>query len=37
MMIEVLNGLRHNPDNNTAIEQRVRAEAWAMCARFPIH
>jgi glycine hydroxymethyltransferase len=37
MMLEVLNGLRDNPDGNPGIEQRVRAEVAAMCERFPIY
>jgi glycine hydroxymethyltransferase len=37
LMLEVLNGLRENPEGNAATEQRVRAEVSALCARFPIY
>jgi glycine hydroxymethyltransferase len=36
-MLEVLNGLRDNPQGDAAIEQRVRAEVSTLCARFPIY
>ncbi|MFC3110013.1 serine hydroxymethyltransferase [Undibacterium arcticum] len=37
LMLEVLNGLRDNPQGNAAIEQRVRAEVSTLCAQFPIY
>lgn len=38
MIAEVLEGLATNgPDNNGAIEEKVKAEAIALCKRFPIY
>ncbi|MES2259468.1 MAG: serine hydroxymethyltransferase [Pseudomonadota bacterium] len=37
LILEVLNGLRENPEGNAAIEQRVRAEVAALCKEFPIY
>ena len=37
MILEVLEGLGKNPDDNSEVEQRVRAHVQAMCARFPIY
>jgi glycine hydroxymethyltransferase len=37
LILEVLNGLRDNPEGNAAVEQRVRSEVAALCKRFPIY
>jgi glycine hydroxymethyltransferase len=37
MILEVLDGLAANPDDNSAVEQRVRGRVEALCARFPIY
>jgi glycine hydroxymethyltransferase len=36
-IVEVLDGLKGTPDGDPQIEQRVREEVRAMCARFPIY
>lgn len=36
-IVEVLDGLAANPDGDVAIEERVRNEVRALCARFPIY
>jgi glycine hydroxymethyltransferase len=37
MISEVLDGLAANRDDNSAVEQKVRGEVQALCARFPIY
>ncbi|MDB5394521.1 MAG: glyA [Rhodospirillales bacterium] len=37
MVLEVLDGLAKNPDDNSAVEQRVRDRVRTLCARFPIY
>ncbi len=38
MIVEVLDGLKANgPDGNGAIEEKVKAQAIALCAKFPIY
>ncbi|MGF6231670.1 glycine hydroxymethyltransferase [Inquilinus ginsengisoli] len=37
MAVEVLDGLAANPDDNSKVEQAVRARVEALCARFPIY
>jgi glycine hydroxymethyltransferase len=37
LIIEVLDGLVANPDDNQAVEDRVRAEVERLCARFPVY
>ncbi|MFE0753339.1 serine hydroxymethyltransferase [Inquilinus sp. NPDC058860] len=37
MAVEVLDGLAANPEDNSKIEQAVRARVEALCARFPIY
>ena len=37
MILEVLDGLAANPDDNGAVERRVRERVEALCARFPIY
>ncbi|PRC91973.1 serine hydroxymethyltransferase [Solimicrobium silvestre] len=37
LILDVLNGLRTNPEGNSAIENRVRAEVAAICKEFPIY
>ena len=34
---EVIDGLSKNPNDNAAIEKKVRAEVTALCKRFPIY
>src|SRR5882672_11056153 len=34
---EVLRGLAQNPDDNSGIESKVRADVASLCARFPIY
>lgn len=34
---DVLDGLAKNPDDNSAVEQRVRAEVRTLCQAFPIY
>jgi len=37
LILEVLEGLRQNPDDNSAVEAVVKAKVQALCARFPIY
>jgi glycine hydroxymethyltransferase len=37
LIVEVLDGLAANPEDNRAIEDRVRTEVERLCARFPIY
>jgi glycine hydroxymethyltransferase len=37
LIVEVLDGLAANPDDNHAVEDRVRAEVERLCARFPVY
>ena len=37
LIAEVVAGLGANPDDNAAIESKVREEVLALCARFPIY
>ena len=37
LIAEVLNGLVKNPDNNEAVEEKVRGDVKALCDRFPIY
>jgi glycine hydroxymethyltransferase len=37
LILQVLGGLRDNPEGDAAIEQRVRAEVSALCKEFPIY
>ena len=37
LIAEVVSGLGANPDDNTAVESKVREEVLALCARFPIY
>jgi glycine hydroxymethyltransferase len=37
MIVEVLNGLAAYPDDNQAVEDRLRAEVEKLCARFPVY
>jgi len=37
LIVEVLDGLAANPDDNSAIEDKVRAEVESLCERFPIY
>jgi len=37
MILEVLAGLAKNPDDNGAVEQRVRGRVAELCKRFPIY
>jgi glycine hydroxymethyltransferase len=37
MIVEVLDGLATSPDDNRAVEDRVRAEVERLCARFPVY
>ena len=37
LIVEVLDGLAANPEDNRAVEDRVRAEVESLCARFPIY
>ncbi|WP_225767617.1 serine hydroxymethyltransferase [Inquilinus sp. Marseille-Q2685] len=37
MAVEVLDGLAANPEDNSKVEQAVRARVEALCARFPIY
>jgi glycine hydroxymethyltransferase len=34
---DVLDGLEANPDNNTAVENKVAEQVKALCARFPLY
>ena len=36
-IIEVLDGLAANPDDNSAVEKRVKEKVLALCSRFPIY
>jgi glycine hydroxymethyltransferase len=37
LIVEVLDGLAAHPENNQAVEARVRAEVERLCARFPVY
>jgi glycine hydroxymethyltransferase len=37
MILEVLAGLAKNPEDNGAVEQRVRGRVAELCKRFPIY
>ena len=37
LIIEVLDGLANSPDDNSAVEQSVRARVRALCERFPVY
>jgi glycine hydroxymethyltransferase len=37
LIVEVLDGLALNPEDNRAVEDRVRAEVARLCARFPVY
>jgi glycine hydroxymethyltransferase len=37
MILEVLEGLSANPEDNSAVEGKVRARVRPLCARFPIY
>ena len=37
LIVEVLDGLAAHPDDNGAVERRVRAEVGELCRRFPIY
>ena len=37
LIVEVLDGLGKNPEDNSAIEARVRAEVIKLCKQFPIY
>jgi glycine hydroxymethyltransferase len=37
LIVEVLEGLRHNPADNSQVEASVKARAVALCQRFPIY
>ena len=37
MILEVLDGLGRNPEDNSAVEQRVRERVRGLCRRFPIY
>ena len=37
MILEVLAGLAKNPDDNSAVEQRVRGRVAELCKCFPIY
>jgi glycine hydroxymethyltransferase len=37
LIAEVVGGLGTNPDDNAAVESKVREEVLALCARFPIY
>ena len=37
MILEVLAGLAKNPEDNSAVEQRVRGRVAELCKRFPIY
>ena len=37
LILEVLDGLRNNPESNGDIENRVRAEVSVLCKEFPIY
>ena len=37
MILEVLAGLAKSPDDNSAVEQRVRGRVGELCKRFPIY
>jgi glycine hydroxymethyltransferase len=37
LIVEVLDSLTANPDDNRAVEERVRAKVEALCARFPVY
>jgi len=36
-IVEVLNGLKANPEDNSAVETEVRAKVGVLCRRFPIY
>ena len=37
LIVEVLDGLAANPDDNRAVEDRVRAQVERLCAAFPVY
>jgi glycine hydroxymethyltransferase len=37
LIAKTLDGLRDNPDDNSAVEREVKAEVLALCQRFPIY
>lgn len=37
LILEVLNGLRKNPQGDAEVERRVRGQVEALCKRFPIY
>jgi glycine hydroxymethyltransferase len=37
LIVEVLDGLAASPDDNCAVEDRVRQQVEALCARFPVY
>ncbi|HEX6111950.1 MAG TPA: serine hydroxymethyltransferase [Geminicoccaceae bacterium] len=37
LIVEVLDGLAASPDDNRAVEDRVRTEVERLCARFPVY
>ncbi|HBC52653.1 MAG TPA: serine hydroxymethyltransferase, partial [Alphaproteobacteria bacterium] len=37
LIVEVLDGLGANPDDNSVIEAKVRAEVIKLCEQFPIY
>ena len=37
LIIEVLDGLANSPDDNSAVEQSVRARVRDLCERFPVY
>jgi glycine hydroxymethyltransferase len=37
LIVEVLDGLAASPDDNRAVEERVRAQVENLCARFPVY
>jgi glycine hydroxymethyltransferase len=37
MIVEVLDGLAANRDDNSAVEQTVRARVAELCRRFPVY
>ncbi|RDD63780.1 serine hydroxymethyltransferase [Ferruginivarius sediminum] len=37
LIAKTLDGLRDNPDDNSAVEREIKAEVLALCQRFPIY
>ena len=37
MIVEVLDGLAANPDDNSAVEERVAAKVLSLCREFPVY